>query len=241
MIQASSAGPGGRGGARCRRPRRRRSQLSARPRARRDHVGLAEHQPGALVGVVDVDRHVGRAGGQDGQDRDVQLGGAGGDADADAVPRADPLGVKLGGPGDHLGSQLAVGEHDRAVVDRRCRAMGVDARAEDVDERARRPRLAGAAEPVTEGLRGRGPVHLSTTSPCLTVTSRRGAGHGTSSLSCTPASGRNVSTPAGRHRFGAHTVTAPGEQSAPPAWTSGDRPANVALPTLRSAACRLPW
>ena len=91
-------------------------------------------------------------------------------------PGRDPLGMELGGAGDHLGSQLAVGEDDRAVVDRRCRAVGVDARAEDVDERARRPRLAGAAEPVTGGLAraGAGPPqhHLAVPDGDLAAGSR---------------------------------------------------------------------
>ena len=38
----------------------------------RDHLGLAEHQLGPLVGVVGVDRHVGGAGGERRQDRHVR-------------------------------------------------------------------------------------------------------------------------------------------------------------------------
>ena len=83
-----------------------------------DHVGLAEHQVGAFVGVVGVDRHVGRAGGQRREDRHVQRVAARRHPDADAVAAADAAG---GQPLDALldvGDQLGVGELDGAVVER---------------------------------------------------------------------------------------------------------------------------
>ena len=102
-----------------------------------DHVGLAEHQLGPLVGVVGVDRHVGRAGGQRREDRHVQRVTARRHPDADAVAAADAAG---GEPRDaflDVGDQLGVGELDRAVVERG--RIGVARRGvvEDVDERAR--------------------------------------------------------------------------------------------------------
>ena len=42
----------------------------------RSDVRLAEDEPGALVGVVGVDRDVGGAGGEDAHDRDVEVRGA---------------------------------------------------------------------------------------------------------------------------------------------------------------------
>ena len=84
MIHASSPGPGVPVvpiGARC----VRHGSAVAEHRA---HPGLAEHELGPLLGVVGVDGNVGGARGEDSEDRDVQLGGAGGDPDADAV--ADP-------------------------------------------------------------------------------------------------------------------------------------------------------
>ena len=50
---------------------------------------LAEHELGALLGVVRVDRHVGGAGGEHRQDRDVERAGSGRHPDADAVAGPD--------------------------------------------------------------------------------------------------------------------------------------------------------
>ena len=77
----------------------------------RAHPGLAEHQLGAFVGVVGVDRDVGGAGGEHGQDRDVQLGGAGGDPDADPVADADARLGEAPARGLDLLGQPAVGQH----------------------------------------------------------------------------------------------------------------------------------
>ena len=54
------------------------------------HAGLAEHQLGPLVGVLGVHRDVGGAGGEHGQDRDVEVVGAGRDPDADPVAERRP-------------------------------------------------------------------------------------------------------------------------------------------------------
>jgi hypothetical protein len=53
------------------------------------HPGLAEHQPGPLIRVVRVHRHVGGADQQDGQDRDVELVGAGRDPYPNFVARSE--------------------------------------------------------------------------------------------------------------------------------------------------------
>ena len=74
MIHASSRWPGAPGAA-DRRAVRREPTAGAEHRA---HPGLAEHELGAFVGVVGVDRDVGGTRGEHGQDRDVELGGAGG-------------------------------------------------------------------------------------------------------------------------------------------------------------------
>ena len=61
------------------------------PRDDGGHAGLVEDQPGALVGVVVVDRHVRGTGHEDPDDGDVQVGRSRGDADADPVPAPDAL------------------------------------------------------------------------------------------------------------------------------------------------------
>jgi hypothetical protein len=81
------------------------------------HAGFAEHQLGALVGVVRVDGHVGGARGERREDRDVQRVAAGRHADADAIAAPDaarrqPVDALL-----DVGDQLGVGELHVAVVD----------------------------------------------------------------------------------------------------------------------------
>ena len=93
MTQASSSGSGPPGsGTGAGRSRRRRA-ISQLPPNDAGDPGLAEDQPGPLVGVVGVDRDVGGPDRQRGQDGDVQLAGAGGNADADPVApaRAGPV------------------------------------------------------------------------------------------------------------------------------------------------------
>ena len=85
----------------------------------RGHPGLVEHQARALVGVVVVDRHVGGAGEEDADDRDVEVGGAAGDAHAHPVATADALVAQGGGDVTRRREQLVVGEHLAAVVDGR--------------------------------------------------------------------------------------------------------------------------
>ncbi len=102
-----------------------------------NHVGLAEHQRGPLLGVVGVHRHVGGACGQRRKDRHIKRVTARRHPDADAVTAADAAG---GEPLDaflDVADQLGVGELHRAVVERG--RVGVQRRrgVEDVDERAR--------------------------------------------------------------------------------------------------------
>ena len=82
------------------------------------HPGLAEDELGPLFGVVGVDGDVGGARGEDGEDGDVELGGAGGDPDADAV--ADPDADTGEAPPDDVDllGEPAIGEHRAARVDR---------------------------------------------------------------------------------------------------------------------------
>ena len=93
---------------------------------------LAEHQVGALVGVVRVDGDVSRADRQRREDRDVQVGGARRDADPDPVAVADPGGTEHGAEGVDLAQQRGVVEHPVAVVDRRGTGVGAGGRLEDV-------------------------------------------------------------------------------------------------------------
>ncbi len=101
-------------------------------------VGLTEHEVGAFLGVVGVDGYVGRAGAQDPDDADVQVGASRRHADADPVapahsglvqPRRDlPGGVP----------HLTVGEDVGVGVDRGLIAEPLHDSCEDVDEGARR-------------------------------------------------------------------------------------------------------
>ena len=102
-----------------------------------DDARLTEHQRGALVGVVGVDRHVGRSGGHRRQDGHVERITAGRHADSDAVAAADPT---RGKPLDALldvDDQLGVGELNLAVVDGGRIGMTFGGRVEDVDQRPR--------------------------------------------------------------------------------------------------------
>ena len=116
MIHASSRASG----AAARQPRDEPGPAEqARFGDDRNDVGLTEHQFGAFVGVVGVDRHVCRAGGQRRQDRHVQRIAARRHPDADPVAAADaPGGQPLHAVLD-VADQLAVGELHGAVVDRR--------------------------------------------------------------------------------------------------------------------------
>ena len=86
MIQASSPGPG--------RPgvptaRVRRSDTASPSPSTAHDPRLGEHELGAFLGIVRVDRHVGGARREHAEDREVQLGRTGGDPDADAVADTD--------------------------------------------------------------------------------------------------------------------------------------------------------
>ncbi len=122
---------------------------------RRD-IGLPEDDPRPLVGVVVVDRDVGRARDEDAGDGDVEVEGARGDADADAVTAFDA--GRTQGVGDVLGSlgELAIGEDARAVVDGGRVGMGLDRGAQDVDEGA----WAGCLTPPEQGV-----AHVQRSSP----------------------------------------------------------------------------
>ena len=78
-------------------------------------IGLAEDHLGALVWIIGVDRHVGRARRQGRQNGEVELALAGGHPNADAIAPAHTIGVQLGGPQLDLVDELGVGD-DFAVV-----------------------------------------------------------------------------------------------------------------------------
>ena len=90
MIHASSPGPGVPGRA------EQRAEHGQGPTVAEDraHPGLAEDQLGPLFRVVGVDGHVRGSCGEDGEDHDVELGGAGRDPDADAVADPDALAAR---------------------------------------------------------------------------------------------------------------------------------------------------
>ena len=159
------------------------------------HVGLGEHQARPLVRVVDVDRDVGRAGREHGQDRrrtarPCRTGSARRPGRRRARRRP-----QLGGPRHDLGAQLAVGEGRRAVVDRGGVAVRVDGGAEDVHQGAGWRGLVGAEEQRAQVRGRRRPLHVSTTSSHLDGgPPPEGRSRNQRSLSCTPTAGRNVAS-----------------------------------------------
>src|SRR6185503_14645252 len=52
------------------------------------HAGLAEDQPRPLVRIIGIDRDVARAGGQDGQQADIEFATARGHSQADSIAPA---------------------------------------------------------------------------------------------------------------------------------------------------------
>ena len=103
----------------------------------RDDVGLTENQFGAFVGVVGVDRHVRRAGGQRRKDGLIQRVATRRHPDADPVSAANSASGQPGRAGLDVGDQLAVGELHGAVVDRCGVRVARCGFVDDVDERAR--------------------------------------------------------------------------------------------------------
>lgn len=119
----------------------------------RAHLRLAEHQLGALVRVLGVHRDIGGAGGQYGEDRDVQLVGAGGDPDADPVAEAHPGGAQPPPQGLDLDGQGTVGEAAVPVVQGGLVGVRPNGGVEDVDERARRGGRGGGEPRLVAELR----------------------------------------------------------------------------------------
>ena len=150
MTQASSVGRRARPRLEARRPvRQLRGDPALDPQVvadHRDRVGLLEHDARALVGVVGVDGDVGRAGAEDAEDGDVEIGGAGLDAHADLVADPDTDLVQLGR--DLVGGlgELGVGQHRDAAVDRGALRGELDDLAEDVDQGAGRGRAVTREE-----------------------------------------------------------------------------------------------
>lgn len=104
-------------------------------------IGLAEDHLGALVWVVGVDRHVGRARRQGCQNGEVELALAGGHPNADPIAPAHAIGVQLGGPQFDLVNELGVGD-DFAVVQRGSVWVHLRGSGDDVPQRARPRRRA---------------------------------------------------------------------------------------------------
>src|SRR5690606_5838460 len=98
---------------------------------------LAEDEGGALVGVVGVHGDVGGARVEGGEDGRVEVVATRGQSDADPVAPRHPGGGEFGCAGVDLGTQLGVGQHALAVVDRGGVRVGGDGGVEDVDQGAR--------------------------------------------------------------------------------------------------------
>ncbi len=104
----------------------------------RPYPGFAEDQLGALVGVLGVHRHIGRAGRQYGEDGDVEIVGARGHADADAVAEAHPGVAQPRAQGLDLDGQGAAGEAAVSVVEGGLVGVRPAGGVEDVDQGAGR-------------------------------------------------------------------------------------------------------
>jgi hypothetical protein len=120
----------------------------------RGHLGLAENEFRALLRVVRVHRNVSGPHRQHRQDRDVELGGAGGDPDAHPVAYADSGASQAAAVGVDLFGELAVAQHVHAVVDGGGVGMGGDRLGEDV-EQGPLARTEPGPEQRTVGYRGR--------------------------------------------------------------------------------------
>ena len=118
------------------------------------HPGLAEHETGALIGVVGIHRHVGGARRHHGEDRDVQLLRARRHPDADPVAPAHTGLVQRRRGTPDAREQLAVAEGTRAVVDGGGLWMPCGHLCQDVDQRARRCGGTRTVEQLLAGKRG---------------------------------------------------------------------------------------
>ena len=110
-----------------------------------DDVGLVEDQPGPRVGVVVVDRHVGRAHREDAEHGDVQLDGPGRDPHPYPVTAAHTLAGQPVGDAVDGDREVAVGERRVAVVDSRRVRVRRHGGGQHVDQRpgGRRRRATG--------------------------------------------------------------------------------------------------
>lgn len=124
------------------------------------YPGLAEDQLGALVRVLGVDRHVGGARGEYGEDARVQLVGAGGNAHPDPVAEAHPGGREGPSAALDLGGQRPVGQPGGAVVQGELVGVRPYGGFEDVDEGARRGGGSGGEPGGFAGLPALGPVRV---------------------------------------------------------------------------------
>ena len=100
------------------------------------NIGLTKDHLRALIRIVRVHRHVGRTGGQGGQDGEVKIPLAGGHPDADAIAPAHAIDVQLCGPQLDLVDEFGVGD-DLAIVKRGGFRMDLSRGGNNVPQRAR--------------------------------------------------------------------------------------------------------
>lgn len=118
---------------------------------------LAEDQLGPLVGVLGVDRHIGGARGEHGEDRNVQLVPPGRHTDADPVTESHP-GGREGAPAPlDLGGQRPVGQLLGPVVQGEFVGVRPYGCLEDVDQGAHRCGGSGGEPGGLAGFLGRLP------------------------------------------------------------------------------------
>ena len=125
---------------------RGRRRVRARTRDDAAHPRLAEHEPCAFVGVVRVDGNVRGTGGQDAEDRDVELFRARWHPHTDAVPAPDAGPVQSCGRRADARHHLRVAEGARSVVDGGCLRVPRGGRPQDVEQRPFGRSLRGTVE-----------------------------------------------------------------------------------------------
>lgn len=107
------------------------------------HLRLGEDQPGAFLGVLGVDRHIGGARGEHGEDRHVQVGGARGHPYAHPVAGADAGLRQTAAQALGRGGQGPVAQRRGAVVDGGCGGVRPGGGGQDPEQGAPGGGVAG--------------------------------------------------------------------------------------------------
>ncbi len=113
----------------------------------RADAGLGPDQLGAIARVVQIDGDVGGAGGEDAEDRHIQIGCAGRLPDADTVARADAGPMQPGRHRAHRGPQRPVIQGGPPVIQGRGVRLASHGALENIDQRTFRCRKGWPGKP----------------------------------------------------------------------------------------------